>query len=119
MQEILNIFTFHGESLFLHSLSSAVPIPGRLPVTKAHQNAQGLAMPLLWLLALSYLDTWHLLQFLGSQSWKLFRALRVAAARKCLHPRSGMAVGTPGQCSRSCSHTALGASRAMGQISSL
>lgn len=37
-------------------------------------------MPLPRLLALSYLDKWHLLQFLGSQSWKLSKMLTVAAA---------------------------------------
>lgn len=75
-------------------------------------------MPLPRLLALSNLDKWHLLQFLGSPSWKCWE-WQLSAAKESLHPEPGMAVGKPGQYNCDESHAALGPSRVLGQISSL
>lgn len=53
-------------------------------------------MPLPRLLALSNLDKWHLLQFLGFPSWKCWE-WQLSAAKESHHPEPGMAVGKPGQ----------------------
>ena len=67
-------------TFLLCSWPSSILTSGRLTVTEAQQCAEGVAMPPPRLLVLSYLDKWHLLQSLGSQSWKIPKALRVASS---------------------------------------